>query len=130
MNKLICRKCNGNHLTIKCNNNIKKNESINTTIKKNESINNNIKNNNYIYKNEYKNFYKVKISELPLDISEKELYELLQDWGNIIKIIVKTYENSSSAYITFKNEIEVDYLVKAINSTVFEHRIINVEKLL
>ena len=115
-NKLICRKCNGNHLTIKCNNNVKRNELSH----KNELS----------YKNEYKKFYKVKISELPTDISEKELYELLQNWGNIIKIIVKTYENSSSAYITFKNEIEVDYLVKAINSTVFEHKIINVEKLL
>jgi hypothetical protein len=115
-NKLKCRNCNGNHLTIKCNHK-KKNDNEITIINK-------------INTTEYKKYYKARISELPTDISEKELYELLINWGNIVKIIVKEYENSSSAYITFKNEIEVDYLVKAINSTVFEHRIISVEKLL
>jgi len=116
--KLKCRNCNGNHLTIKCNN------------KKKELHINNTNNINSFNTNPYIKYYKVRISELPNDITEKELYELLQEWGNVIKIIIKHYEKTASAYVTFKNENEVEYLIKAINSTVFDHNLIYVDKII
>jgi monoamine oxidase len=72
---------------------------------------------------------KVKISDLPTNISESELQELLYDWGNVTKIVLKKYSDNATAYITFKFEIEVDYLVSALDGTNFEYKIIHVEKL-
>ncbi len=145
--KLICRKCSGNHLTIKCNNMNKNLPHVNTNIQntnKNIQTNNkyselsSINHNTSVNHNTpinyntpiYNKYYKAKMSELPNNITENELYELLREWGNIIKIIIKHYEKSASAYITFKNENEVDYLLKALNSTVFDHNLIFVDKII
>jgi hypothetical protein len=78
----------------------------------------------------YTPFYKAKISELPKNITEEELQELLYDWGHITRIIVKAYDNAAVAYITFKNENEVDYLIRALDSTPFEYKIIHIEKII
>ena len=51
--KLVCRKCQGNHLTIKCG--------------KTQDIDSNRK-----YK-KYEKSFTIKISKLPLDITKKEL---------------------------------------------------------
>jgi RNA recognition motif-containing protein len=132
--KLKCRKCNGNHLTIKCNNKNKDLQYVNTNIQTNNKYNElpSVNHNTRINYNTpiYNKYYKVKMSELPNDITENELYELLQEWGTIIKIIVKHYEKSTTAYITFKNENEVDYLLKALNSTIFDHNLIFVDKII
>jgi CHAT domain-containing protein len=128
--KLICRKCGGPHLTIKCgktDNNIQKKE--NYTYKNNKNDNYQKKETKQYYKKEFEKYYKAKISELPKDMTEEELQELLYEWGHIIKINLKAYDNASIAYITFKNEMEVDYLVNALDGTPFEHKIISVEKL-
>jgi len=124
--KLKCRNCNGNHLTIKCSNK-KKDIQINNT---NTNTNTNNYNTNNYNTNPYIKYYKVKISELPNDITERELYELLQEWGNVVKIILKHYEKTATAYVTFKNENEVDYLIKGLNSTVFDHNLIYVDKII
>jgi nitrate/nitrite-specific signal transduction histidine kinase len=139
--KLICRKCSGPHLTIKCNQDSKNNmqQQIPLENKKLQEEVKNEKNNNFFHKknevhqytksNYSSNVNKVKISELPIDISEEELQELLYDWGNIIKITVKKYSDNAVAYVNFKFSQEVDYFVDALNGTNFEYKIIHVEKL-
>lgn len=122
--KLKCRNCNGNHLTIKCSNKKKELHVYNTNTNNFNTNTNNFNTNPYI------KYYKVKISELPIDITEKELYDLLHEWGTVVKIIIKYYEKTASAYVTFKNENEVDYLIKGLNSTVFDHNLIYVDKII
>ena len=77
-----------------------------------------------------KKTYKIKISYLPVNITEYELNNLLTDWGNISKIKLLNYDDYSNVYIDFNNENEADYFVKALHKTPFEQEIINVEKIL
>lgn len=72
---------------------------------------------------------KVKIGSLPTDITQEELSNLLYDWGNITNIRVLNYDESSTAYVEFKDIKEVDYLVEALHKTPFDKMIITVEKL-
>ena len=121
---LNCKKCSGNHLTLKCNkNNDKSFTKVNS--KKNS------KKKNFVKKSKKKNIYdkgevtKVKISYLPHDISYRELRDLIQkdEWGKIGSININTYEQDryrdkvTVAYIDFYIESEADYFVKAINGT-------------
>ena len=114
--KLICRKCNGNHLTIKCNAN-------KTDISVNE-----IKSE---YKSNYvkKPLYKVKIANLPVDMTESELHNLLYDWGHVARMRVLNYDDNATAYVEFKFEDEANYLVSALDKTSFEYIILSVERL-
>jgi len=115
--KLICRKCGGNHLTIKCG----KTNNLDTNKQQIE------KKDNYIKKEYYKdNKYTVKISNLPKDLKEYEIVELLKDWGHINKINLKNYEESSIAYVDFKYKDESEYFIKALDNTPFEYKIINI----
>ena len=77
-----------------------------------------------------KKTYKIKISYLPVNITEYELNNLLTDWGNISKIKLLNYDDYSNVYIDFNNENEADYFVKALHKTPFEQEIIKVEKIL
>jgi RNA recognition motif-containing protein len=180
--KLICRKCGGEHLTVKCgkeatNNTGSKSEvtsvtqsSSPVTLKKeyvktefkesekprrinkvndtNEEDSDSEKkprwrkdggpresgqndnrrsgDNNF---RERRPLHKVKMSNLPQDMTEEELLELLYDWGNVIRMRVLNYNQNSTAYIEFKNQDEADYLVKALDKTPFEHIMISVERL-
>jgi RNA recognition motif-containing protein len=101
-NQIICRKCGGNHFTLKCNNN----------------------NNNKI---EEIKTYTISISNLPNDINKYELHDLLKEWGNINKIKVKNYDYNSVAFIDFTDKKQSDYFIKALDKTPFEHEIITVE---
>ena len=69
----------------------------------------------------------VKLSELPLDISESELYELMYNWGNVMKIKVMYYNESATAYIDFMNSEEANYFVEAIHRTPFDSFIISAD---
>jgi len=73
----------------------------------------------------FKTTYRVKLSELPLDMSEEELMELTTDWGHIVRIKLLIYEESSTAYIDFGYEDEAEYFVEAIDKTPFEYRMIS-----
>ena len=42
---------------------------------------------------------------------------------------LKNYDNNSTAIIEFKYEQEVDYLIRALNNTPFEHYILKVVKI-
>jgi RNA recognition motif-containing protein len=110
-NKLIkCRKCGANHLTIKCGKN------------KNTE--------NMVYKKIYNDkTYKIKILNLPSDFKYSEISEFAKDWGHIIKINTKNFDNNSMAIIEFKYECEAEYFIRALDNTPFEHHILNVLKI-
>jgi len=134
--KLVCRKCQGPHLTIKCG---KETKSVieNIII---ESCDNDLKPVTYPKKDinfkserserfERKPLHKVKMSNLPVDINEEELNELLYDWGHVVRLRLLNYENNSTAYIEFKDKEPADYIVEALNKTPFDHIILDVERL-
>ena len=118
-NKIICRKCGGPHFTIKCGKE-KKEEIIevekNITYKT-EKYNNFEKKDRKQY---FKTTYRVKISELPIDMTEEEMMELTSEWGHIVRIKVLNYNESSVAYVDFGYEDEAEYFIKAIDKTPFE----------
>ena len=161
--KLICRKCNGNHLTIKCdeinNQNIQvkhkqtykellasnlkitnlKTDNLETNNLETDNLEtNNFKTNNfktynlktdnfetYNFKNKLrKQIYRVKIDNLPIDISDPELLELTHDWGNILKLKVLNYNDNSVAYIDFQYEDQANYFIKALHKTSFDSLIL------
>ena len=132
-NKLnIDNKINNNNINKfnndnKINNNNKFN-NINKFNNDNNKFNNN--NNKYYKYNKYEGItYRIKISEMPNDITEQELMDQLYNWGDIIKIkIINNYE-TSNIYIDFKYEDQADYFIKGLNKTTFDHRIIIVSKL-
>jgi hypothetical protein len=169
MNKIICRKCGGEHLTIKCG---KEKETVEpekvietstlgekhsfysnepekqTVEERKQEFHRNEQNkynrddarrnrNSYNEKVDrlprerlnvnYKRLYTVKLSELPLDISEAELYELLQNWGHVVKIKVLVYAESATAYIDFGYMEEAVYFAEALHKTPFDSFIISAE---
>ena len=69
----------------------------------------------------------IRISNLPDDITNKELIELVSEWGEIGNVNIKIYSDSVSAYIDFYNKYEADYFVEALHGTPFGNLIINVE---
>ena len=108
MSLIVCRKCGGEHLTIKCGKNkeIKIEEKEDTKIDEKEDIkieeNKETKieeklkdNKEKIEENEIRTHnprisYRVKMSELPNDITEDEMMELCNNWGYITKLKVIT----------------------------------------
>ena len=157
--KLICRKCGGSHLTIKCGKEVSQVikpvsepisysviepviENINKPVsepipevrkrfdvnRKQEHYKDNIKQEHYKDNTKYnkhekyysKTTYRVKLSELPKDMTEEELMELTSDWGHIVKLKVINYDENSVAYIDFGFEDETKYFIEAIHKTPFE----------
>ena len=126
---LKCRKCSGDHLTLKCGKNNNDNSFTKVNSKKNSKKKKFVKNSRN--KNRNRNNYdkgevtKVKMSYLPHDITYRELRDLIQkdEWGKIGSININTYEQDkyrdkvTVAYIDFYIESEADYFVKAINGT-------------
>jgi len=149
--KIICRKCKGNHLTIKCGkdgaNTIEKlmevetPKQIDVTSEKKTYYNKSSDITKTTHQTEDKPYFKreytrdtkygkAKITNLPTDLSEEDLLELLYEWGTVKRLKVLNYSESSTAYIDFRNEEEVDYFIKALDKTPFGNLIITVEKLL
>ena len=71
--------------------------------------------------------YVVRISNLPEDVTSKELTNLISEWGEIGNVNIKSYSESVSSYIDFYNKNEADYFVEALDTTPFDHYIIKVE---
>lgn len=114
--KLTCKKCGGNHLTIRCGKN-RKNSNSSTVSDKNsrssrgrnrdQSRGQNYEQNrgrgrgrdrrtNSYRRNNYRDTASkvcVKISNLPEDMGVAELNGLMQDWGRIGRINLKRYTN-------------------------------------
>ena len=141
--KLICRTCGGPHFTRKCGKEIKQvieqiiepvTEPI-TEVRKRFDSNrkqehysdrkqtqySDRKQEQYSDRKYYsKVTYRVKLSELPKDMTEEELMELTSDWGHIVKLKVINYDENSVAYIDFGFEDESKYFIEAIHKTPFE----------
>lgn len=129
MSKVECRKCGGNHLTIKCG------KTINLQIEKDlDYTEEDIKpikyekENIHKFETKHKDYFRVKMSELPVDMTQQEMIELTVDWGFIHKINVINYEESSVAYIDFAYEDCADYFVKALDKTPFGYLLLNVSR--
>ena len=176
--KLVCRKCQGQHLTMNCgkekksvidskiseydkednifhdnigkgdNNSLRNNPDSNFKgISKgngkgngkcngkgngkgyNNRFNDNSDSNFKDFKHERRPLHKVKISNLPIDMQEEELYELLYEWGHVVKLRLLNYDSNSIAYIEFKEIEAADYFVKALDKTPFDHLMLDVERL-
>ena len=129
-NKIICRKCGGGHFTIKCNKNKEDKVTDKVTDKFIEKFNPIRKNNNFekTKKTFYKKIFRIKLSELPINMTEHEMMELTYDWGHIVKVKVLNYEESSVAYIDFGYEEEADYFVKALDKTPFDVLLLSVTR--
>jgi RNA recognition motif-containing protein len=150
-NNIICRKCGGNHFTAKCgkdNNNESKfnniNKASNNTLEQRinnsskerfnnsskERFNNSSKerfNDNFRKTNYKKNteiIFRVQMSNLPLDMTETEMKELLYRWGEITKIKVINYEETSVAYIDFKYKEQSEHFINALDKTSFDNNTI------
>lgn len=91
----------------------------------NRNDNNRYENNRY----DRRPLHKVKMSCLPVDMTEDELLELLYEWGQVVKLRVLNYDESSTAYIEFREEEEANYLCEALHKTPFETIIISVERI-
>ena len=158
---LVCRKCSGPHLTIKCG----KDKIISETIpsettpkhtgrktyyemkqdnegtnKKNysdkDSSEKNTYDKNFSEKNthdkprprHFKSSYRVKLANLPLDMTEEEMMHMTCDWGHIVRLKVLNYEDTSVAYIDFGYEDEAQYFIEAIDRTPFEMLLLSAER--
>ena len=124
---LNCKKCGGQHLTIKCG----KNKTNNNFNKNNSNKSNNNSNKNNFTKNNRKpqNKYCVKLSNIPTDLTIKELNELMDEWGDIGKINFNSNINYKSAFVDFYIKEEAEYFVQALDKTPFDNYIISVELL-
>ena len=119
VNKVTCRKCGGPHFTIKCG----KEKVVETPVVKEVKplVRESVPVRNQERPRQYfKNTFRVKISDLPLDMTEEEMMELTCDWGHIVRINVINYEANSVAFIDFGYEEEANYFVEALDKTPFE----------
>ena len=143
MSLIVCRKCGGDHLTIKCGKTkdekpveekpIEKQENNNQEKLEETKENNNnnqekLEDNKETRRYEQRVSYRVKVSELPNDITEDEMMELCNNWGYITKLKIINYEDTSVSYIDFNKEECADYFVEALHRTPFEHLILNVTR--
>lgn len=133
---LNCKKCGGPHLTIKCakdkndsnKNNYNRNNSNRNNSNRNNKYNSNRNNLNKTGRNNFnKNKYCVKLSNIPTDLTIKELNDLMSEWGDIGKINFNNNINYKSAYVDFYIKEEAEYFVKALDKTPFDNYIISVE---
>lgn len=136
--KLTCRKCSGNHLTAKCGKENKPSIVDSTESKIEEKIEEKQPNPRFDRKPNFEKpshfekriLHKVRINNLPVDITEAELMELLYEWGHVVRLRVLSYTDNAVAYVEFAAKEEADYFVEALHKTPFERTIIHVERLL
>ena len=149
--KVVCRKCQGNHLTIKCgksqdklihyssnnggyssnNGGYSSNNGGYSSNNGGYSSNNGESSNSGGYSSnstqkykKYEKSFTIKISKLPMNITKKELEELLTEWGHVKNINVVVYETTATAFINFSTLDEATYFVKALNRTNFDNNFI------
>jgi|SaaInlV_165m_DNA_1040744.scaffolds.fasta_scaffold50614_2 hypothetical protein len=123
MSSIICKKCKGPHLTIKCGKQKKNENTLQTKNYKPKTGQHFKKSFNHIDKSKK---VCVKMSNLPDDITLKELNDLLQEWGSIGRI---NFGKSMfiTAYVDFYIPEEADYFVKALDRTPFGSLIMDVQ---
>ena len=146
---LVCRKCGGPHLTIKCGKDkpvvieqpthhkrqtyyelkaANMNQSLETkpTLVENKPANyTEFVERDNVKRHHFKKTYRVKLSNLPNDITEEEMMELTCDWGHIVRMKVLSYNDSCTVYIDFGYVDEANYFIEAIDKTPFEYLILS-----
>jgi hypothetical protein len=120
-NTIICRKCGGPHFTIKCGK-----ETINNIIDLEPEEKQDYRTKKSNISRPPRITYRVKISDLPLDMTQEEIMDLTKDWGNVIRAKVIVYDDNAVAYIDFSHKDQAKYFEEAINNTPFEHRVLSV----
>ena len=116
MSLIVCKKCSGPHLTIKCGKEPKPKEK-EIEIKKTPRV--------YLDK---KKCVTVRISNLPNDITIEEIEDLMNEWGYISRVNLNNYE-SKTAFVDFYNIKEAEYFIEAVNRTPFDNMIIHADLL-
>lgn len=137
---IICRKCGGDHLTIKCGKNTEKpvekpveispNKS-NKSDYKSDKTTNNIRNKTVrkVNKPTYEK-YSVCITNLPDDIELINMQYMMMDWGKIGNINMKYSEDKGKmCYVDFYNVEHRDYFIKALDKTPVGSNIINISSI-
>ena len=128
---LECKKCKGNHLTIKCKFNKK---DYNKKDYNKKDYNKKDYNKKDYNKKDYnrqngdrirKVKTSVKISNLPNDLTIDELNYLVRPWGYIGNINFGKSAHKA-AYVDFYNKDEAEYFVHALDRTPFDNLIISV----
>ena len=114
---LKCRICGGPHLTMKCEK--AKNDKIKTEV--NEQKPKKFQKREFVKKKKIT----VKLENLPLDISLKELQCLMTEWGKIHKINFNNSDTLKIAFIEFNFLDEAEHFVKAIDRTPFDYQILH-----
>jgi hypothetical protein len=123
MSLIICKKCNGPHLTIKCGKEPKPIEDVPIYIETRKPYNYNDNKKSYSDK---KKIMTVRLSNLPDDITVNELEKLIKPWGSIGRINISNFENKSG-FIDFNFKNEADYFIEAIDRTPFDNLIVRAE---
>ena len=120
---VVCRKCGGDHFTLKCGKE-KKNEPKPPEEKK--EFKSERKPRKFIKKKSYNRRsqdntpnFRVTLSNLPEDITLVNLNKMMFNWGKIGKIDIR-YDRrmeSNNAIIQFYEKEQAEYFVKAIDKT-------------
>ena len=100
---LNCKKCGGPHLTLKCGKTQSKS-------KYNNKKNNTRYNNKYPKNNYNKEKFCVKISNIPEDLTVRELYDLIKEWGNIGKINFNNNIRNKTLTSRIKEQLKNGYI--------------------
>jgi hypothetical protein len=135
---IVCRKCGGNHLTIKCGSEQKK-EIKKEVIENKQKYQNDKDNYKSKSSNNFRNKtvrkvnkpsyekYSVLISNLPDDLELINLQYMMMDWGKIGNINLKySQDKGKICYIDFYNKDHKDYFIKALDKTPVGYNIINI----
>jgi hypothetical protein len=129
---VVCRKCGGPHFTIKCGKEkvVKVEETVQEPVKKvytefKEEKRSQKNDDNFKEKRHFKTTYRVKLSELPMDMTEEELMYMTADWGHIVRLKVINYDDNTVAFIDFGYEEEANYFVEAVDKTPLESLMIS-----
>ena len=140
-----CRKCSGDHFTSNCgkekvskiskeNNDNNDNKSNYNKSNHNKSNHNKSNNNRrpqfrkYIDSSYSEKTFKVKINNLPHDLTLQNLNKMMIDWGRIGDIKLRQNRSSSYALIDFFDRVARDYFIEALDGTPMGFMILNVTR--
>ena len=136
MSKVKCKKCGGNHLSIRCGKKQNSNDFIKVKNKKSRfdrdkkskfNKDSNFKNNSKTkYKNNYSGKFKVVLSNLPNVIENYNITKELNKYG-IANFRLKKYDDSTIAFVEFYDKEHADHFINALNGTYCENMVINAE---
>lgn len=116
---IVCRKCGGNHLTIKCG-------KLPTPIPEITQNKQHFKNNKYKqYEQQSQTPTTIKMSNLPTDFREHEIKNIIYNWGHINRCKVINYDEETVIFIEFGYKEEAEYFVNAFDKTPFSNVLIN-----